>query len=58
MKWTDKKIVAAGTVAFLTGTAMAAIGAIVWKSAFAIAIPMLAGLGAAIIIVSTAGREE
>jgi len=54
MKWTDRKIIAAATAAFLVGVGASVVGAVVWKSVFAIATPMAAGLGAAIIILTTA----
>jgi len=58
MRWTDRKITAASSAAFLIGAGLATCGAIAWKSLLAIMVPMLAGLGAAIIIVITVGREE
>jgi len=58
MKWTNRKIIVASNAAFLTGTGLASCGAIVCESLFAIMVPMLVGLGMAIIIVVTAGREK
>lgn len=57
MKWNDRKIITTSTAAFLTGAAVSVIGAIMWGSTFAIVLPVLVGLWAAMIILTAINQE-